>query len=345
MSYLGAKGVLRGVVCLSMLFSVVAVAAIDLPLLKSKSPEIDWPALERGEVVWNAMESAEVDDAALVTLTAVKLPASMTSVLSSFQRNQPGVISYPLNVNSQSELLNSLSAYHFSDAADSNISWFYDPETDGTFNVNEEELKALKHAALSIKDRHVSQSDVIAHMEAAVYKLLAARVQEYRDGGIDAISPYHVDGVVIEPGRYLRNSLKPLHLLKSQEGEFYQSFLNYPHCEGLGCGRYKQDFILTSEKESGRPVVSLKHWMVEERKDFTLIAERKFYISHSLDAMHSLIFALQENGETYLFLLNQSFTQKVTGMGSYIGHKVGRSKVKQNIVPLFEQLQKDFPRK
>lgn len=345
MSYFSVKAMLRGIVGLSLFFSGVAVAAIDLPLLKSKHPGFDWPALEKGEVVWSAVESAEVDDAALVTITAVKLPASMSAVLSSFQRNQPGVVSYPLNVDSPAELLNSLSAYHFSDAADSDISWFYDPDTDGTFNINEAELQTLKNAALSIKDRHLSQSDVIAHMEGAVHKLLAARVQEYLSGGIDAISPYDVDGDVIEPGRYLRNSLKPLRLLKSHEGDFYQSFLNYPACKALECDRYEQDFILTSEKESGRPVVTLKHWMIEARKDFTLIAERKFYISHSLDAMHSLIFAFEENGQTYLFLLNQSFTQKVTGMGSYIGHKIGRSKVKQNIVPLFEQLQKDFPRK
>lgn len=280
-----------------------------------------------------------------MTITAAKLPAGMDSVLLNFQRNQLGEISYPLNVDSQAELLKSLSAYHFTDAADSNISWFYDPDTDGTFNVNETELKVLKAAALSAKDQRLPQAEVIARMEEAVYGLLTARVHEYRTGGIDAISHYDVDGNVIKPGRYLRNSLKPLQLLESHESDFYQSFLNYPDCESAACKSYQQEFMLTSEKESGRPVLSLKHWMIEEREGFTFIAERKFYISHSLDAMHSLIFAFEENGETYLFLLNQTFTQKVTGMGSYIGHKVGRSKVKQNIVPLFEQLQKDFPRK
>lgn len=345
MSYLNIKAGLGVALSLSLCCSAIATAEIDLPLLKSKHPTFDWPALERGEVVWRAIESAEVDDAALVTVTAVKLPADMDSVLSNFQRNQSGVTSYLLNVSSPAELLKSVSKYHFSDTADAEIRWFYDPDTDGTFNINGAELAELKSAAADVKDQHLAKADVITRMESAVHKLLAARVLEYRSGGIDVISPYDVDGDIIEPGRYLRNSLQPLHLLKANESDFYNSFLNYPACSGLNCDRYKQEFILTSEKESGRPVVTLKHWMIEEREGFSLIAERKFYISHSLDAMHSLIFAFEENAATTLFLLNQSFTQKVTGMGSYIGHKVGRSKVKENIVPLFEQLQKDFPEK
>lgn len=68
--------------------------------------------LEKGELVWCAVESTKLDDTALVTITAAKLSAVMDSVLLNFQRNQLGEISYSLNIDSQPELLKRLSAYH-----------------------------------------------------------------------------------------------------------------------------------------------------------------------------------------------------------------------------------------
>lgn len=91
-----------------------------------------------------------------------------------------------------------------------------------------------------------------------------------------------------------------------------------------------------------RPITSLKHWMIDDQPQRTLIGERKFYISHSLEAMHTLILVLEQNHAAYVFLLNQTFTEKVTGIGSFIAHKVGRKKVKENIIPMLEHLQQEM---
>ena len=58
--------------------------------------------------------------------------------------------------------------------------------------------------------------------------------------------------------------------------------------------------------------------------------------------MHTLILVVEQADSTYVFFVNLTFTQKVAGFGSFIAHKVGRGKVKQNILPLLEALQAEF---
>jgi len=128
--------------------------------------------------------------------------------------------------------------------------------------------------------------------------------------------------------------------LKKEESEFYDAFLNYPANHQVK--PYLQEFYLVTELEGSKPITSLKHWMINTQPEYTLIAERNFYISHSLDVMHTLILLMASGDSTYLFMVNTSFTQIVTGIGSFIAHKVGRSKVKGSIVPILESVAKNF---
>jgi hypothetical protein len=320
--------------------SNTAVAAIDLPLLQKRNPDFDWSGLHSGKVVWQALAESEIDDAELVSMVAVKLPTDINSVLAALQKDQPGVKNILLDSNSDASIRKGFNSFSVSREKNSNLEWFYSPEADGTFNVTREELEKLQKIALKTRDNQLAKEQALTAMDEVVRDLLARRVNEYRSGGMSAIRPYDIKGKQVHPGDYLAKSLSSLQLLQEEEDKFFQAFTNYPKIKNKD---YEQQFFVTSETESGRPLISLKHWMIDSRDNFTLIAERKFYISHSLDAMHTLILLLHQDSHTYVFLVNQSFTQKVTGFGSFIAHKVGRSKVKQNILPLFEGLKKAFP--
>lgn len=317
-----------------------AMAAIDLSLLRQRNPQFDWRALDKGDVVWREIAEAEVDEAGLATMMAVKLPADINSVLEELQQDLPGTENLLLDVRSGESVRESLNSFSLPFKSLTDLEWFYHPVADGTFNATRNELALLQGVAQESRDGGLNQQQSRTAIEVAVRDLLASRVNEYRTGGLAAISAYDIDGKQIHPGDYLANSLQPLKLLQEEEGDFYRAFIDYPRVLSSG---YDQQFYVTSETESGRPLTSLKHWMVERRDGFVLIAERKFYISHSLDAMHTLILLLEEEGQCYVFLVNQSFTQKVTGFGSFIAHKVGRNKVKQNILPLFQGLKAAFP--
>lgn len=317
------------------------MAAIDLQLLQKRNPDFDWRALAKSEVVWQELPDAEIDDAALVGMVAVRLAADMDSVLEKLQQPQAGTDSLLLDVRSDESVRESLNGFTLRRGEQTDLSWFYRPVADGTFNATRKELAVLQRVALESKNSGAAQPQIVASIEVAVRDLLAARVNEYRAGGLAAIRPYDVDGKQIHPGDYLAGSLRPMKMLQEEEQQFYRAFVDYPNVENS----YEHQFFVTTETESSskRPLTSLKHWMVKREDGFTLIAERKFYISHSLDAMHTLILLLEQDGQCYVFLVNQSFTQKVTGIASFIAHKIGRRKVKQNILPLFQALKASFP--
>ena len=321
------------------LLAQFAQAELTFSALQDANPEFDWGALESGEIVWQGVASAEKIDAELVGFMAVKLPASAARVAEALARIDQGQVNIPLDVSSQKTLRASLEAFELPRGPDVDLDWFYEPEADGTFNLSKAELEKLKSSLLAAKKQKLNEGQLLDRMQTTVRELLADRVSEYKQGGLTSIEPYYVDGDEISPGYYLGESIKDMSLLKEREPEFYQALLSYPKFD---TGRYQSQYFLTRSEESGRPLVSLKHWMVEQRSGFQLIAERLFFMSHSLDAMHTVILIMEKGQHSYLFLLNQSFTQKVTGFGSAIAHKVGRSQVKGNVLPLFEALKSEF---
>jgi hypothetical protein len=324
-----------------LFFGVRLFAGIDLPLLQKSNPDIDWEDLARGEVVWRAFPDDEIEKAELVGMVAVRVRADVEAVLEQLNQGQPGVVSVLLDARSDASVRESFDGYSLRREQTAYLDWFSDPEPDGTFNAGRVELEKMQAVVTKAREAGADQAQTRGAMEVAVRDILAARVNEYRNGGLAAISPYDVDGKQIYPGDYLASSMRSMELLAEEEPDFYRAFVDYPKAQTQ---HYDHQFVVTTETESnsGRPLTSLKHWMVERRDGFTLIGERKFYISHSLDAMHTLILLLEEGDQCYVFLLNQSFTQKVTGFGSFIAHKVGRSKVKENILPLFDNLKAAF---
>jgi len=326
------------VICLSLEASYT-FAEVSLPMLKSQSKGLDWEAIERGEVVAHSLPKREVNDAALSVIVGVKVRASIDDVLSYMKDATPSLLNIRIDVSSDEAITESVSNYEIAAEADVDIAWLKNPKADGTINATKADLEILKAAALTVSNS-TSGGDDISPITNAVRLVLENRLREYLAGGLNGMSPYYVDGENIEAGQYLADSLEPFSLLKKEESEFYDAFLNYPANHQVK--PYLQEFYLVTELEGSKPITSLKHWMINTQPEYTLIAERNFYISHSLDAMHTLILLMASGDSTYLFMVNTSFTQIVTGIGSFIAHKVGRSKVKGNIVPIFESVAKNF---
>jgi len=325
-----------------LLLAGSALAEISLAELQKSESGFNWKALEKGKVVARDMPDDEVDDAALVVLVGVKLHADLDAVLERLEQGEPGTEDIQLDTQSDESVRESLNGYTIDPEQRIGVEWFYSPVADGTVNLNKEELRTLQTVALGTRDSGKDKQQSLADMVVAIRDLLAARVNEYRHGGLSAVSAYDLDGKQIHPGDYLADSLQPLSLLREEDPDFYQAFAEFPKEQKKD---YGHRFYVSIEKnpELGGSVTSLKHWMIEKSDDYALIAERKYYLSYSLDAMNTLILLLPEGENCYVFLLNLTFTQKVTGIGGFIAHKVGRSKVKQNVVPMLEGLKAAFP--
>lgn len=315
-------------------------AELNLEELQKEIPKLDWKDLHAGRsVVTLDLPKSEVNDAELVVLAAVKAPDSIERVIEKMQSVPSVVTNVAIDVTNAESISRSFQAFQVPQIQEDTLDWFFDPEADGTFNLGKKELQLIQNVVseISEEDRKLSRKNeqLPASILAALHSLLEKRFHEYYQGGLTNITPYHIKGKNIHPGEYLADSLAPFRLLQRHYANFYRAFKNYPSEQSTD---YAHQFFITTEMDGGKPITSLKHWMLNEQEGFTLIAERKYYISHSLDAMHTMILLLPDDQGTYVFLVNATFTEFVTGIGSFVAHKVGRGKVKKNVVPLLESL-------
>lgn len=319
-----------------LMLAVSTRAEMTLDSLKSAFPDLDWDAVNQGEIADLSLGERESSDAELALVFAAKIPAPLTEVLGAMRENSPGSQNMPIDISSPDNIDASLKLWIEGIYGVTLLDWFFEPTDDGTFNVSSKELAQLQEAARAAKTKADKQPIFIA-----VRKILNNRVLEYLQGGMTAISPYFIDDKRIDSAKALTKSVKRLKLLKESEPDFYNAFVNFPQDTNE---KIENEFFLISEMEGGRPILSLVHWLYTLRDGDALIAERKFYMSHSLDAMHTYIYLAQQGSNTIVFMGNSTLTQKVTGMGSFVAHKVGRSMVRSKIRPILESLQDDFNR-
>ena len=205
-----------------------------------------------------------------------------------------------------------------------------------TYNLSSAEIARLRVLANTAKnDKTVAA--------ASFYKeLLEERLKIYQTKGIHSIPSYRQSGENIDVAKDFTESAKKLTFLQHWFPLFYKNFLNYPKASVDG---NIHKFFWIKDGMEDRPVFILKHQMVKEEKNGTIIAERQFFISHGLDALQIGIFCLPYKEGTIIGMGAQTFTGKVTGFGSYVAHKVGRFQMEKQIKPMFENLQKKFTHK
>lgn len=322
---------------LTLLCHVLTLSAeVSITGFQKSLSAIDWQAVERGDIVYQEMPPMETEPAAIAVMFATKVNGALDDVLQQLQQPEKGVITIPINTDSAASIRQSLQRFVISADDQINLKWFKNPQADGTFNVNQQELALLQQAAQQLR----KDPTHLEPLNAALREFFAQRLEAYRRGGLKGILPYDIEDKQVSAGDYLAGSLQPMTFIREQETDFYQSFLDYPKGNSEA---YEQQFFLVIEDDDGQSITSLRHWMVASRDNAVLIAERKFYISHSLDAMHTLIYLEQaSDNSSYVLLGNTTFTQMVTGMGSFIAHKVGRAKIKKSIEPMLQHLQAAF---
>ncbi|MFW0778573.1 MAG: hypothetical protein ACN2B6_12730 [Rickettsiales bacterium] len=311
-----------------------ASAELSLNGVKQVFADMDWDEVNRGQVVDLSLGDREGSDAELAMLFAAKVDAPLRDVLDAMHAPGGDSKKYSIDISSSETIASSLQHWINNNRDSQLTDWFYQPENDGTFNVSGEELARFKESAKKAK---ASGSDQVIY--DAIKTMLQTRIHDYVSKGMAGIQAYDIKGKQVDTGGALASSVKDLSLLKKSEPEFYSAFVNFPQ---QGSDDIQNEFFLISEMEGGRPILSLVHWIYTMKDDHALIVERKYYISHTLDAMHTYIFMQQQDASTVVVMGNSTFTQKVTGMGSFIAHKVGRANVASNIKPILSGLQNKF---
>ena len=171
--------------------------------------------------------------------------------------------------------------------------------------------------------------------------ILKGRYLSYRKNGVEGLVPYQIkNNGTAKPSEELALATESLVMLRQGMPAYYTCLRNYPQA----CpGGIHHRFFWVKQLEGGRPMFSLKHWLLEIHPDHAVITERQFYLNHSLNSLQVVIGCLVHTEGTLVVLLNQAFTEKVNvTIGKAIATSIGRMQVEKKVRPMFEQLLAQF---
>lgn len=80
----------RVLTCYLLMLAVSTRAEMTLDSLKSAFPDLDWDAVNQGEIADLSLGERESSDAELALVFAAKIPAPLTEVLGAMRENSPG---------------------------------------------------------------------------------------------------------------------------------------------------------------------------------------------------------------------------------------------------------------
>ena len=306
-------------------------------IMVSTGLDIDRDKLMASEILVFARADQESVDSQIALDMLLYVKAPYDKVVAELHKGENQLTDYPgaiaVEIDNPKTPKASFQKLHFTQDESAEVAKLFAYSKGDAYNLSRGEIARLRAMV------NTTKKDKLSAATSFYKELLEQRLKEYQVKGIYSIPSYQHSGDSIEVSRNFKKGTENLTLLQNWFPLFYKDFLNYPKSSTDG---YSHKFYCLKDGMDDRPVFILKHQMVKEEKNGTIIAERQFFISHGLDALQVEIICLPYKEGTIIGLGAQTFTEKVAGMGSFIAHKVGRYQMEKQIKPMFEHLQKKF---
>jgi hypothetical protein len=173
-------------------------------------------------------------------------------------------------------------------------------------------------------------------VEDVLKKILAKRLEEYQQKGLEGIAPYLRKGKNYEPGAELKEKSEKLAMVKKFSPEFGKYTVDYPNSKPTG-GTVKEAFGWINFNIDDKPTFSLFHKVSyhDESKGFYVIFHRHFYVSRGHNCVQACggCFPV-ENDESLVLLGSRTSTDQVDGFGGAakkaMGSRIMGGKLKAN---------------
>lgn len=299
-------------------------------------------ALENGEIV--IMNRPETEDSnELNVIMTVLVPAPLDVTLDTLQRqskaeNGTGILAIgKIQGSTPLEIEQAFAPVTFTAEEKEEVRRMMTIEASDQCNFSIEEIKLINRKAEALKGKQIDGPAAIEAMSTAMRDVLKNRYLSYHSEGLGGLAPYRFGpDKQVAPSVELSEATEAMRLLRERFPEYYACLRYYPVKKGT---TYAHQFYWAKQSESNRPLFLLKHWILDVRPDYALIAERRFYLSHSLNSLQVVIGCLPHGDSTLVVLLNQTFTEKVNmTIGKTIAKAIGLREVEKNIRPIFENL-------
>ena len=299
-------------------------------------------ALENGEIVIMNRPDTEVSNELNVIMT-VLVPAPLDKTVDTLQRqstaeNGTGILAIgKIQGSTPLEIEQAFAPVMFTAEEKEEVRRMMTIEAGDQCNFSTEEIKLINRKAEALKGKQKDGPAAIEAMSTAIREVFKNRYLSYHSEGLGGLAPYRFGSdKQVAPSVELSEATEAMRLLRERFPEYYDCLRYYPAKKGT---TYTHQFYWAKQSESNRPLFLLKHWILDVRPDYALIAERRFYLSHSLNSLQVVIGCLPHGDSTLVVLLNQTFTEKVNmTIGKTIAKAIGHREVEKNIRPIFENL-------
>jgi len=330
---------------LLLIFTAITLSANEhdenvRKILNSSGLHIDFKEVEKGKTLSIIREDQEKTDSAIALSMILYVKAPYKDVLQRIKKGDGRLSDYKYAKQIYVADLNNFADYFneigFVKSENDEYDKLFEYERDNSFNLSIQEINKLNEFKKKFKNNRQKGATKFYQ------EILKARFEAYLKRGIDGISAYeHCDKDATVESCFKKSSLG-MNVFRNYFKDMYKSYMDYPK---LASDDINQKFFIIKDKIDGRVAFVLKHQMLQSRDNLMLIAERQFYISNSLDAIQTQILCTPYKSGSIVVLSVQSYTDKVSGFARGVAVRFGRSMMKKQIKPMFDDLEEKFNKK
>jgi hypothetical protein len=200
-----------------------------------------------------------------------------------------------------------------------------------------EHINLAPEEILQIASIDPGAPDVELLLTAAMRRVLSQRLSAYASRGLEADRVYIRDsGDAVSPTEQLRSALSRMSVIRGPFDPFVAAIMT-PVAAGTDASRMHR-LHWVEKIADDRRVVALADRVVYFDDQSALAAEIHYYVSGTYDALLTVVGATPVQGQTLLFAISHTFTDRVAGVGSSLRHRVARRMVSEGLAAHLERV-------
>ena len=192
---------------------------------------------------------------------------------------------------------------------------FIDAEAGRELNLSAQEISEFA----KLKQAQNNQL-VVQNTELLIQNILLNRYKQYRKLGLKGMPPYARGGNKhTQPANQLQTSLEESLGLKKLYPKLYSLLKDYPQDINHAL---VEDYYWYLVNLGDRPAVGLSHRIHSNNGAATLLIERGYYISHTLDSVQVFVGLIPVQEGALLLYINRTWTEEISGLFSFVKRKI-----------------------
>jgi hypothetical protein len=209
------------------------------------------------------------------------------------------------------------------------------------FNLSADEIKRFEALRKKFKNQRPDKHPTLLEAINSEYRrILLDRCRLYQQVGLKGIAPYARKGQKpASPKQELLVAARQEKVLADNQPALYRAIINYPHD---GMDGTEHSFYWVKKRVQDRPAFILAHQMSLQTSEAALVMYREFYVGHTYNSQQASAGLLPTERGTIVFYGNRTSTDQVAGFASDLAHRIGRDKMRKQVIKHFKTIRADL---